>query len=389
MVMRMKELNKTFVLQHDASDCGVACLLSIIRYYGGSTTLQYLRELSGTTKQGTTLLGLYQAAGQVGFDAKGCETDILSLKEHGSPVILHLVLDGKFEHYMVCYGFKDGYFIMGDPAKGIITYTAEELEQVWKSHACLTLVCTNNFILQKDIKAQKRAWLIHLLRDDYAILGVSILVGLLMSVLGMTTAVFSQKLIDVIIPDKDYKRLWLGLVLVSFLLLARLGLGTIRQYMLFLQSRDFNNRLIAFFYNHLLRLPKFFFDTRRIGELVARLNDTRRIQSVVSIIAGSIVIDFLVTIVTLSMLFYYSWPIALLLVISIPLFIWIVSIYNAPLVEAQRNVMMSYAHSESNFINTMQGIDTIKNFNRQHEFGALNQAIYGFFQNKVFLEFNL
>ena len=84
------------------------------------------------------------------------------------------------------------------------------------------------------------------------------------------------------------------------------------------------------------------------------------------------------------MLFYYSWPIALLLVISIPLFIWIVSIYNAPLVEAQRNVMMSYAHSESNFINTMQGIDTIKNFNRQHEFGALNQAIYGFFQNKVF-----
>ena len=245
-------------------------------------------------------------------------------------------------------------------------------------------MCTNNFILQKDIKAQKRAWLIHLLRDDYAILGVSILVGLLMSVLGMTTAVFSQKLIDVIIPDKDYKRLWLGLVLVSFLLLARLGLGTIRQYMLFLQSRDFNNRLIAFFYNHLLRLPKFFFDTRRIGELVARLNDTRRIQSVVSIIAGSIVIDFLVTIVTLSMLFYYSWPIALLLVISIPLFIWIVSIYNAPLVEAQRNVMMSYAHSESNFINTMQGIDTIKNFNRQHEFGALNQAIYGFFQNKVF-----
>ena len=53
--------------------------------------------------------------------------------------------------------FKDGYFIMGDPAKGIITYTAEELEQVWKSHACLTLVCTNNFILQKDIKGTEKS----------------------------------------------------------------------------------------------------------------------------------------------------------------------------------------------------------------------------------------
>ena len=83
------------------------------------------------------------------------------------------------------------------------------------------------------------------------------------------------------------------------------------------------------------------------------------------------------------MLFLLFLAHSLLLVISIPLFIWIVSIYNAPLAEAQRNVMMSYAHSESNFINTMQGIDTIKrNFNRQHEFGALNQAIYGFFSKQ-------
>ena len=152
--------------------------------------MQYLRELSGTTKQGTTLLGLYQAAGQVGFDAKGCETDILSLKEHGSPVILHLVLDGKFEHYMVCYGFKDGYFIMGGSCQRNNhlyrrrTGTSMEISRL--SYSCVY----KQFILQKDIKAQKRAWLIHLLRDDYAILGVSILVGLLMSVLGMTTAVF-------------------------------------------------------------------------------------------------------------------------------------------------------------------------------------------------------
>ena len=141
MVMRMKELNKTFVLQHDASDCGVACLLSIIRYYGGSTTLQYLRELSGTTKQGTTLLGLYQAAGQVGFDAKGCETDILSLKEHGSPVILHLVLDGKFEHYMVCYGFKDGYewggvFAMNPGEKTLSDEEYQDMVEKYRAVLC-------------------------------------------------------------------------------------------------------------------------------------------------------------------------------------------------------------------------------------------------------------
>ena len=57
-----KTAAKTLVRQQDQSDCGVACLASIIRYYGGQANLERLRELSGTSRQGTTLLGLYQAA---------------------------------------------------------------------------------------------------------------------------------------------------------------------------------------------------------------------------------------------------------------------------------------------------------------------------------------
>ena len=59
-----KHLKQTFVLQHDQSDCGVACLLSLIKFYGGASSLEKLRELSGTTKQGTTLLGLVSSSKQ-------------------------------------------------------------------------------------------------------------------------------------------------------------------------------------------------------------------------------------------------------------------------------------------------------------------------------------
>jgi len=69
--MNRKLLDKSFVLQHDQSDCGIACLLSIIHYYEGNNTLEKLRELSGTTRQGTTLLGLFQAANELGFTASG------------------------------------------------------------------------------------------------------------------------------------------------------------------------------------------------------------------------------------------------------------------------------------------------------------------------------
>lgn len=382
--MDLKRIKRTIVLQHDASDCGVACLLSLIRYYDGEMSLAGLREISGTTRQGTTLLGLYQAALQVGFKAEGCEADIQSLIDHGKPVILHLLLDGKFQHYVVCYGYENGRFWIADPSKGLVFYTKQELEQRWVSHTCLTLACTDRFIRKREIKAKKKKWLLNILDEDLGILGASVALGTGVAILGMTTAIFTQKLVDVIIPEKDFHRLWGGLCLVFLLLLARLGLAALRQLLLFTQSRDFNNRIIEAFYNHLLRLPRSFFDTRKIGELVARLNDTRRIQQVISIIAGNIIIDGLVAVVTLVFLFYYSWIFAVLILCGLPFFIYFVYKYNSPLILAQRNVMVGYAQSESNFISTMQGIDSIKNFNKQVTFASLNKAIYGVFQENVF-----
>ena len=70
MKLNERHIDKTLVRQHDQSDCGVACLASIIQYYGGHAKMEKLRELSGTTKQGTTLLGLYQAAPELGLSAQ-------------------------------------------------------------------------------------------------------------------------------------------------------------------------------------------------------------------------------------------------------------------------------------------------------------------------------
>src|SRR5690606_32502000 len=125
--------------------------------------------------------------------------------------------------------------------------------------------------------------------------------------LGMAMAVFSQKLIDEILPSKNFTKLVTGIILVSFLLLTRVALTVIREYFLIKQTKHFNNRIIDSFFGALLNLPKPFFDTRRIGELVARLNDTQRVQKVIRLIAGNIIIDAFTVIVSFGFLFYYSW----------------------------------------------------------------------------------
>ena len=139
--LSQKHLQQTFTQQHDQSDCGVACLLSIIQYYEGSNNLEKLRELSGTTKQGTTLLGLYQAANKLGFTAQGNEADIQAIIDHKKPLILHVVIEERLQHYVICYGYEKDSFIIGDPAKGITTYTKEQLETIWKSKTDEKHIC--------------------------------------------------------------------------------------------------------------------------------------------------------------------------------------------------------------------------------------------------------
>ena len=382
--MNLKQLNKSFVLQHDQSDCGVACLLSLIQYYQGTNALEKLRELSGTTRQGTTLLGLYQAANQIGFKAQGNEADIKALIDHKQPLILHVVIEEHLQHYIVCYGYENSVFIIGDPAKGLSTYSKEDLSKIWKSKTCLTLTPTRDFIKATTIKKSKKSWFIKLLKDDYQLLGISLVLGVVVALLGMAMAIFSQKLIDDILPSQNSTKLITGIGLLAFLLLVRVGFASLREFFLIKQSKDFNNRIIDSFYSSLLHLPKPFFDTRKIGELVARLNDTNRVQRVIKHIASNFVIDSLVTLVSFGFLFFYSLEIGLIASISLPFYFLIVYRFNAKIIKAQKEVMQSYALNESNYITSMQGITTIKNFNRQTIFQKVNQLIYGNFQNKIF-----
>lgn len=379
-----KQIKESIVLQQDQSDCGVACLLSLIELHGGSQSLERLRELSGTTKQGTTLLGLYQAANSLGFTAEGNEADIKALIEHGQPVILHVIIDNRLQHYVVCYGFENNQFIIGDPAKGIVHYSAEELEQIWESKTCLTLEPNSNFVYEKENKAQKWNWFKNILKEDTNLLIISAIFGVFVAILGMAMAVFSQKLIDDILPSKDSNKLIVGIVLVCILLLARVGFSALRDYILIRQSKDFNNRIIDRFYTALLHLPKSFFDTRKIGELVTRLNDTQRVQKVIQTVASNFIINVLVSIISLGFLFYYSWQIGVIALLSLPIYFGLIYSFNSKIITAQKEMMQGYAHSESHYINSMQGIATIKNENRQSIFQKLNQLIYGYYQDKVF-----
>src|SRR5699024_9937602 len=135
----LNRAEKAFIQQQDQSDCGVACLSIVVNLLCGEGKLERLRELSGTSKQGTTLLGLYQSAGKVGLKAEAYEADLENLKKQTDQCILHIIKDERLQHYVIYYGFENGKFIISDPAESIKKITPEELESLWLSKALLLL----------------------------------------------------------------------------------------------------------------------------------------------------------------------------------------------------------------------------------------------------------
>ncbi len=381
-----KHLHKTFVRQLDLADCGVAALLGIIRFYGGDEHLERLRERSGTSRQGTTLLGLYQAAQHLGFTVNAWQADgIENLRTVTFPCILHVLKDGRLSHYIVCYGYEENNVLVGDPASGITTITGEELESLWQSKTLLTLTPNADFIRTETLVQEKRRWMRELIEQDFTVLFIAFALGVIISILSLSTAIFSQKLVDKILPDHDSMRLVTGLTLLGVLLAARSGLNFLRGQFLIRQSRDFNNRIITRFYGVLLRLPQAFFDNRKTGDLIARMNDAQRLQQALTYIASDVMIDALLFIVSSVFIVLYSLPIGVFVLCSISVYFVLAYRFHKPIAEGQHSVMAAYSLNESNYIDTIQGIATIKATGKEEHFSAITRSIYGLVQEKAYL----
>lgn len=382
-----KRVQKTFALQKDLTDCGAGCLQSLVRYYGGDISLEMLREKSGTGKTGTTLLGLYQCALAIGFDAEGCEADIEALIKHGEPVILHVIIDQKFEHYVICYScpFNGTHqFLIGDPASGLKYWTEEYLEEVWQSKTCLTLKPNATFRKRDQVNTEKRKWLKSLIREDQEALYSIIFLGIILSILSLSMSVFSQKLIDDILPGRKTALLMLSICFLGFVLFSKVIIQALRELYIIKQSKAFNERINKKFYTSLLYLPKMFFDSRRIGDFAARLNDTQRIQTVIKQLITGTVVDFLSLLISIGFLFFYSWKLAFICIAVSPVIFYIILSFNTKIIEAQKNVMQSYSSNEANYIDSIRGIEVVKGFSKQELFIQKNETVFSFFQTKIF-----
>lgn len=345
-----------------------------------------IRIRYGTNIDGTSFLGLYETALYYGFETKGYETDVEKLKTLSDPCILHTIKDDKWLHFIVSFGFRDGKFIISDPAKGIIKLDEKSLAAIWKSNRLLIVKKGGGELptVKEATSGKSMVKIKNILFDNINLLIGSLLFGIAVSLFGLVTVVYSKVFVDDIIPGGDTNALITGLLIISGVLLAKSFLNYGRGLLVIRFARKFNNRIINFFYKNLMYLPLVFFDTRRTGELVSRMNDTIRIQTTILYIFNIVVINLVLIIIYIIATFYFSKILGFIALSALFIFAVISFGYTKKLKKGHRNTMEAYAGNESNYIDSIQGIETIKANNKESDFTKRTSVIHGIFQNKIY-----
>lgn len=369
------------IKQYDQKDCGPAVLLSIIKYYEGNSSLPHLRELCNTNLHGTTMLDIVNSAKVVGFKAMGAAGEYNDLLNEKMPCIAHVIINDTLNHFVVIYKIKNNKIFIADPGKGRYWLSKDEFLKIWKNKSVVLLEPEKEIINQRVPDWYN--WLYTYLQKESSWVYQSLFLGVIYTVLGLLTAIFVQLLLDKFIPQKDYSKiLFSGGFLITILIIKSIA-GYLRQRFMIVLNKKINTNINADFLEHLFRLPKKFFDSRKIGDITARINDAIRIQNAVMQVVGISIIDILMIVGSFSLMFYFSSLLALLSLAIVPIYGFILLSNVRKLKNEQNDVMKGYSAVESMYINSLKGIDEISSYNAGGYYTKINKLLFGDYQEKI------
>lgn len=354
-------LRRCIVKQHDLTDCGAACLVSVSAYYGLKTPIARIRQLASTDQKGTNILGLAEAAQQLGFSVKAVKGPLDSIYENPYPFIAHVIIDRKLQHYVVVFEVSEKGITVMDPAKGnISTLPLEAFGQIWTGVAVLLAPSTAFVAGNETVPVTDRFW--QLLKPHKAMLLQIIIGAMVYTVLGLCTSIYLQKIIDYVLPDGNRNLLNLMSMLMIFIILSQVFINYSKNILTIKTGQQIDARLILGYYKHLLRLPQQFFDNMRVGEIVSRMNDAVKIRMFVNEVLINLAVNIFILVFSFALMFTAYWKLALILLTVLPLYALVYVFSNRLNRRTQRKLMEHTAELEAQLVESIQAIGTIKRF---------------------------
>lgn len=357
------------VRQEGVKDCGVASLLSIIRYYKGNISIEKLREMTYTTKTGTTAFHIIECAQKLGFMSKGIKCNsIYNIKNNiNIPFIAHVIINKSYKHYIVVYNIdykKENLTIM-DPAYGIKKISFNEFNQIW-SKIIISFIPIKKLPIYKNNK-EVLSLIKHIIISNKKLFLSIFLLSFFVTIFEIINSYYFKIIVDEIIISSINNLYYISLFFM-FLIIIKCMCDYFRNKLLIYINNKIEFLLITKTFNHIINLPYDYFKNKTTGEIISRISDLNYIKELISKLIITIFIDTILFIFSFIILFSINKTLFLITIIILILYCINIIMFSSTNKSRIRKIQEKYSLVNSHLIESINGYETIKSLSLQNIF---------------------
>jgi len=372
------------VMQEGNKDCGACALLTIIKTYGGNVSLEYLKDLTRTTKDGTNAYLIMNAAKEMGLDSKAVRGSIFDLEDNMFPCIAHVIINKNMGHFIVIHKLDRNKKILtiADPAVGrrLMSYT-EFLE-----------ITTNQFILFTptkkipilETKNKLKESIFFICRNNMNVLISIFIFSLICTIINIITSYKLQFIIDNVISYNSDKNLNLIISIILFLTIIKIINNFIRNNLLNYINHELDHILIKDIFKHIISLPYLYYKNRTTGEIISRINDLCEIRDTISKLFITVFVDILLVIFVFITLLSINKKLTLISVLIALSYMIVLFIFNKIIKKYIKTLKEDNAIINSYLHETISSIDVIKGLSLEEKINNNFEKKYNKYLNNSF-----
>ncbi len=349
-----------FVKQEGYKDCGCASLLMIIRYYNGNVSIERLRDLTHTSKNGTSAYNLIKASSELGFYSKGVKGNIGDLKTVIFPCIAHVIIDKNIKHYIVIYeiNYDKEFLVIADPGIGIKKISFNYFSSIWDGVLIILYPI-------RSIPNMKKTSIIDFMLKSISKFKGSFFMLLVLSIFIIILKLFSSFYFKFIIDGIDISKQYIKSIFIIFLILSitKLVINYLRGKFLIILNCKLDFSLVLDTFKRVISLPYHYYHNRTTGEIISKINDLGVSRDFISKVCVSLLIDFPLIIISAIFLIKINLNLFLINLFILVVYVILSFIYGKVYryyidrIKTNKELINSYMYESINGFETVKGIN--------------------------------
>ena len=381
--------------QEGIKDCGASCLSMIIRYYNGYYNLEDLRELTKTTKNGTTAYHLIEASKKIGFNSKGIKISLNEFETNNIvlPAIAHVTIDKSYNHFVVIYeiNYKKKYLIIGDPKDKIKKVSFSEFQVIFNNILIVLYPFKKIQINTQPVTHFK--FIKNIIKQNKSLLKKLFILSFFVTIFSIISSFYVEYMFNGLYNNNSKKYLFIIFIFFFSIELLRLIGDFLRNKIIIYINKKVDLNITIDTFKKIILLPYHYYRNRTTGEMLSRINDLDTVRDIISKVALSMFIDLPLTLISIVFLIRINKTLFLISSSLLICYLIILFIFKPIFLKYINKIQEEKANYTSFMTESISGFETVKGIHKENFINKLFEGKYNNylnilnkFQNSYFLE---